>query len=127
MRIEIGDILDGYHVTNIVKDPFVQGQINIFTDDIEVNNFGDRSPKVYRVFKSNIMSEKEHRDVINALSLKLIGNYIDDNEGNLVKVVELKVDYRKDSQHMNRVVCEDGNVYFLSEIKHVYNKKEIEK
>ena len=38
-------------------------------------------------------------------------------KGNLIeKIADVFVDYRPEAQHMNRVITESGNVYFISEL-----------
>ena len=39
----IGKYLNGFKIVKIEKDPFVKGQINLWTDDEKSNVFGDRS------------------------------------------------------------------------------------
>lgn len=39
----IGKYLNGFKIVSIEKDPFVTGQINLWTDEEKVGTFGDRS------------------------------------------------------------------------------------
>lgn len=39
----IGKYLNGYKIVKVEKDPFIKGQINLWTDEEESNYFGDRS------------------------------------------------------------------------------------
>ena len=41
--IEVGDFVNGEEVTYINKDPFVNGQINLWVDRDEIDSFGDIS------------------------------------------------------------------------------------
>lgn len=39
----IGKYLNGYKIVKIEKDPFIKGQINLWTDEEQKDYFGDRS------------------------------------------------------------------------------------
>lgn len=39
----IGKYLNGFKIVKIEKDPFVKGQINLWTDEEKVGKFGDRN------------------------------------------------------------------------------------
>lgn len=39
----IGKYLNGYRIVKIEKDPFIKGQINLWTDEVKIETFGDRS------------------------------------------------------------------------------------
>ena len=39
----VGNYLNGFKIVSVEKDPFIQGQINLFTDSTEDIGFGDRS------------------------------------------------------------------------------------
>ena len=39
----IGKYLNGYKIVKVEKDPFIKGQINLWTDDVRNEFFGDRS------------------------------------------------------------------------------------
>lgn len=45
--IEVGDYVNGYKITSISQDPFIKGQINLWTDRDEIDCFGDRSTIKY--------------------------------------------------------------------------------
>lgn len=49
--IRTGDRISGDKVISIVKDPFVAGQIDIFVDHYDMNEFGDQERRVYRIQK----------------------------------------------------------------------------
>jgi len=46
--IEVGDYVNGLKITKIENDPFIKGQINLFTQEVTVDNFGDRSITIFR-------------------------------------------------------------------------------
>ena len=39
----LGKYLNGYKIVSIEKDPFIKGQINLWTDSEKIGTFGDRS------------------------------------------------------------------------------------
>lgn len=39
----IGKYLNGYKIVKVEKDPFVKGQINLWTDEARIETFGDRT------------------------------------------------------------------------------------
>lgn len=49
MKIKVGDYLNGYKIVAIQPDPFVKGQIDLLTDEIEMDCFGDRSQVMFFV------------------------------------------------------------------------------
>ena len=49
MEIKVGDIINGFEIEKISKDPFVFGQIDIFVNAYEENWQGDRSQVIFRV------------------------------------------------------------------------------
>lgn len=51
MEIDIGDYIEGHKITRIEKDPFVKNQMYIETEDVEVNQWGDRSIIAYHIKK----------------------------------------------------------------------------
>ena len=51
VTIKTGDRIGGDKVISIVKDPFVAGQIDIFVDHYDMNEFGDQELTVYRIQK----------------------------------------------------------------------------
>lgn len=61
---------------------------------------------------SNGLSEDEHALVVANVELKWLGKTTPDG----TKIVAVDVDYRKDHQHMNRVMDEYGNMFFISEL-----------
>ena len=72
------------------------------------------------------MTEIEHKKIENKLKKEYVGKFIWDEENkDFDKIVDVYVDYRKDAQHMNRVVTENGNIYFMTELlNYVDLKKE---
>lgn len=73
------------------------------------------------------MTEIEHKEIENKLKAKYVGKFIWDKENKeFDEIVDVYVDYREEAQHMNRVVTEYGNHYFISELlNYVDLKKEI--
>lgn len=49
MEINIGDLVNGVEVVKIEQDPFLPWQINIWLDDYEVDEFGDRIQKCVKI------------------------------------------------------------------------------
>ena len=39
----IGKYLNGYKIVKVESDPFVKGQINLWTDEVKTEYFGDRT------------------------------------------------------------------------------------
>ena len=74
------------------------------------------------------MTEIEHKEIENKLKAKYVGKFIWllEDSGDCDKIVDVYVDYREEAQHMNRVVTEYGNHYFISELlNYVDLEKEI--
>ena len=74
------------------------------------------------------MTEIEHKEIENKLKAKYVGKFIWllEDSGDFDKIVDVYVDYREEAQHMNRVVTEYGNHYFISELlNYVDLEKEI--
>ena len=73
------------------------------------------------------MTEIEHKEIENKLKAKYVGKFIWDKENKeFDEIVDVYVDYRKEAQHMNRVVTEYENHYFISELlNYVDLEKEI--
>lgn len=42
-----GDYVNGQKIVKITKDPFIKGQLNLWTDRDEIDCFGDRSTIKY--------------------------------------------------------------------------------
>ncbi len=49
VKIRTGDKICGDTIVSIVKDLFVAGQINIFVNKYDTNEFGDEELRVYRI------------------------------------------------------------------------------
>lgn len=45
----VGKYLNGYKIVKIEKDPFIKGQINLFTDEWKYEAFYDRSLVIFRL------------------------------------------------------------------------------
>ena len=73
------------------------------------------------------MTEIKHKEIENKLKAKYVGKFIWDKENKeFDEIVDVYVDYREEAQHMNRVVTEYGNHYFISELlNYVDLEKEI--
>lgn len=73
------------------------------------------------------MTEIEHKEIENKLKAKYVGKFIWNKENKeFDEIVDVYVDYREEAQHMNRVVTEYGNHYFISELlNYVDLEKEI--
>lgn len=64
------------------------------------------------------MTEIEHKKIKNKLKKEYVGKFIWvlEDSGDFDKIVDVYVDYREEAQHMNRVVTENGNIYFMTEL-----------
>lgn len=64
------------------------------------------------------MTEIEHKKIENKLKKEYVGKFIWvlEDSGDFDKIVDVYVDYREEAQHMNRVVTENGNIYFITEL-----------
>lgn len=75
------------------------------------------------------MTEIEHKEIENKLKKEYVGKFIWilEDSGDFDKIVDVYVDYREEAQHMNRVVTEYGNIYFISELLETrkIDKKEV--
>lgn len=74
------------------------------------------------------MTEIEHKEIENKLKAKYVGKFIWDKENKeFDEIVDVYVDYREEAQHMNRVVTEYGNHYFMTELLETrkIDKKEV--
>lgn len=75
------------------------------------------------------MTEIEHKEIENKLKKEYVGKFIWvlEDSGDFDKIVDVYVDYREGAQHMNRVVTENGNIYFMTELLETrkIDKKEV--
>ena len=63
------------------------------------------------------MTEIEHKEIENKLKKEYVGKFVWDKENKeFDEIVDVYVDYREEAQHMNRVVTEYGNIYFMTEL-----------
>lgn len=49
LTIKLGDLIDGVEVVEIQRDPFIPNQVDIWVDEEELDDFGDRGLKCIRV------------------------------------------------------------------------------
>ena len=49
--IRVGDLINGKEITRIEDDPFIDNQVNLFTNEQVTNEFGDMEEVVFRVRK----------------------------------------------------------------------------
>lgn len=49
IEISVGDYINGFEIVAIKKDPFIKGQVNLWTNQWRVDQFGDRELVVFRV------------------------------------------------------------------------------
>lgn len=47
--IKIGDLINGSEVVEMQKDPFISDQIDIWVDEEEIDDFGDKGLKCFRI------------------------------------------------------------------------------
>lgn len=66
----LGKYLNGYKIVSIEKDPFIKGQINLWTDVCESNYFGDRNLIKFFV-RDEENSNKIYRELIDKEIYKL--------------------------------------------------------
>lgn len=75
------------------------------------------------------MTEIEHKEIENKLKKEYVEKFIWvlEDSGDFDKIVDVYVDYREEVQHMNRVVTENGNIYFMTELLETrkIDKKEV--
>lgn len=75
------------------------------------------------------MTEIEHKEIENKLKKEYVGKFIWvlEDSGDFDKIVDVYVDYREEAQHMNRIVTENGNIYFITELLETrkIDKKEV--
>ena len=75
------------------------------------------------------MTEIEHKEIENKLKKEYVGKFIWvlEDSGDFDKIIDVYVDYREEAQHMNRVVTENGNIYFITELLETrkIDKKEV--
>lgn len=75
------------------------------------------------------MTEIEHKEIENKLKKEYVGKFIWvlEDSGDFDKIVDVYVDYREEAQHMNRVVTENENIYFITELLETrkIDKKEV--
>lgn len=75
------------------------------------------------------MTEIEHKEIENKLKKEYVEKFIWvlEDSGDFDKIVDVYVDYREEAQHMNRVVTENGNIYFMTELLETrkIDKKEV--
>lgn len=70
----IGKYLNGYKIVKIEEDPFVKGQINLWTDEWITEYFGDKSiVKFFIRLESN--SSKIYKEQIDKEIYQLKGNW----------------------------------------------------
>lgn len=51
--------------------------------------------------------------------------YIEDQDGELVKIVGIDIDHDPNNQRMNRLTDENGNKHFIDEVSVVYTKEDV--
>lgn len=59
----VGKYLNGYKIVKIEKDPFIKGQINLFTDEWEYEAFYDRSLVIFRL-REEANTSKYYQELI---------------------------------------------------------------
>lgn len=124
VKIKVGDAINGHVIRRIERDPFKPGQINLWTEEMTIDAFGDRGVLVYRVEQGDNLTEEEHDLILKKLNATYVGKYIKESDGELVELVNVNVDYRKHAQHMNRVEDEYGNMHYLDEISVLYIRED---
>lgn len=73
----IGKYINGYKIVKVEDDPFIKGQVNLWTDEMEITAFGDRSSRKFVIQdeKSNatifMENENKYKNVLEET------NYID--------------------------------------------------
>ena len=80
----IGKYLNGYKIVKIEKDPFIKGQINLWTDEEKVGTFGDRSIIKFfirdesnsaKVYQELVDKEKHELDQKYDKALEILSNF----------------------------------------------------
>lgn len=70
----IGKYLNGYKIVKIEEDPFVKGQINLWTDEWKTECFGDKCLVKFYV-GPNVNSVKNYQELINKENYILKSNW----------------------------------------------------
>lgn len=65
--------------------------------------------------KSDIMTEEEHQKNVKKMESKYMGKAVFNDEEYLT-IIGVNVDYRKSRQDMNRLIADDGSVWFISDL-----------
>lgn len=54
ISIRVGDIVNGKKIIKIKDDPFAKNRVNLWTDDIRFNCFGEEQRVSIKVEKANV-------------------------------------------------------------------------
>lgn len=65
MKELIGKYINGYKIVSVEKDPFIKGQINLWTDEEVTDAFGDRKIVKFFIREDNKSSMKIYQELIN--------------------------------------------------------------
>ena len=103
----IGKYLNGYKIIKIEDDPFIKGQINLWTDEWRTEYFGDKSivkffirpesnsAKVYMelVDKENQELKKQVEELSKNYNLDVPGIYITSRDDNVIRLDKKALEY----------------------------------
>ena len=64
MKELIGKYINGYKIVSIEKDPFIKGQINLWTDEEVTDAWGDRKKVKFFIREDNKSSMKIYQELI---------------------------------------------------------------
>lgn len=70
----IGKYLNGYKIVKIEDDPFIKGQINLWTDEIRTEYFGDKTIVKFFV-RPDSNSSKIYQELVDKEIYKLKDNW----------------------------------------------------
>lgn len=100
MKELIGKYLNGYRIAKVEKDPFIQGQINLWTDDTRLDFLGDREvvkfyvrdyPSGASIYQEQVDKENyQLKSIIKELEEWALNNYYINGDEVVEKIKELK-------------------------------------
>lgn len=102
MKELIGKYLNGYRIVKVEKDPFIQGQINLWTDDTRLDFLRDREvvkfyvrdyPSGASIYQEQVDKENyQLKSIIKELEEWALNNYYINGDEVVEKIKELKGD-----------------------------------
>ncbi len=88
----IGKYLNGYKIVKVEKDPFIKGQINLFTDEWKYEAFNARSLVIFRIREESNTSkyyqeliDKEKYDLQQRIDKTI--KYVEENRAGFISPI----------------------------------------